>query len=110
MRSARGTFDQATEIVRNGFITPHQLTPLPGKISGCVHCADAFKVALSERFGGFLEDHVQAETLTILMFRHQPGCLTGEAFGSDSLNAEICAEQVIDFAKKPGVVSDFLRF
>jgi hypothetical protein len=52
----RHRFDQAVEVVRNGFITPHHVTSLPGKISGCVYRADGSKVTLSERFGGFWGD------------------------------------------------------
>lgn len=55
------TFSRLIEVVRDGFVTPHQLTSVPGSISGCVYRADGSKVALSERFGGFLGDHLTTE-------------------------------------------------
>ncbi len=58
-RPDRHAFAQAIEVVRDGFITPHHLTSLPGKISGCVYRSDGSKVTMSERFGGFWGDLAQ---------------------------------------------------
>jgi capsular polysaccharide biosynthesis protein len=51
-------FARTFEVVRGGFATPHRLTSVPGRLSGCIYRADGGKVALSERFGGHLGDYL----------------------------------------------------
>jgi hypothetical protein len=54
-------FERTSETVRGGFATPHRLTGLPGKLSGCVYRADGTKVRLSERLGGFMGDYAVSD-------------------------------------------------
>ncbi len=53
------SFECTVETIRNGFATPHGVTGVPGRLSGCLYRADGGKVALSERFGGHRGDMMQ---------------------------------------------------
>jgi len=54
-------FQKSVETVRGGWATAHRLQGLPGKLSGCIYRSDLTKVHLSERFGGFMGDHVESD-------------------------------------------------
>jgi hypothetical protein len=56
-------FTRSAEVVSGGFATPHRLTTLPGSLSGCIYRSDGSKVALSERFGGYMGDYVTSDNL-----------------------------------------------
>jgi hypothetical protein len=55
------TFQRTSETVRDGFVTPHQLSGIPGTLSGCIYRADGTKAPLSERFGGYAGDYVATQ-------------------------------------------------
>ena len=52
------TYSRIFEIVRNGYVSPFELTVAPRHLSGCVYRDDGTKVELSERVGGIRGDHV----------------------------------------------------
>jgi len=55
------TFQKISDTVHDGFATPHQLSGVPGTLSGCIYRADGTKAALSERFGGYAGDYVATQ-------------------------------------------------
>lgn len=52
------SFSHSIEIVGRGYATPHRLTGVPGKLSGCIYREDGSKVEASERLGGVKGDLV----------------------------------------------------
>lgn len=66
--SAEPHFDKRAEVVRGGFATPHYITSVPGKLSGCIYRSDGGKVVLSERYGGHVGDHLISDNPSYVPF------------------------------------------
>lgn len=58
---SESSFSRTFEHVYDGFATPHSQPAVPGPMTGCIYRADGSKVALSERFGGHMGDHVVSD-------------------------------------------------